>query len=340
MRKSIVERMSEARVLRKCVGRPFLVANEWLWSRIPTSIKATRPISRYGAFLHSLVQLRSARRQFHGTFFFRNRPEQQLIRALSNQRTKGSSLRLSVLACSNGAEVYSILWTIRSARPDLKVITQAVDISSEVLEIGKNGMYSPKPNDLVGSPIFDRMTEKETQEMFDKVNDELGIKPWIKEGINWRVGDAGDPELAEVLGSQDIVVANRFLCHMAPMDAERCLRNLATLLKPGGYLFVSGVDLDIRTKVALDLGWTPVRDLIEEMHNGDPSVRRDWPWKYWGLEPFNRKRNDWSVRYASVFRLGLNDPGFEASLRGRSDGHLDSSAHQELVPIPGLRPEA
>ena len=162
-----------------------------------------------------------------------------------------------MLACSNGAEVYSILWTIRSARPDLKVVAHAVDISSEILEIAKNGLYSLKANELVDSPILDRMTEKEMQAMFDRENDQVRIKSWIKEGINWQVADAGDPGLAEVLGVQDIVVANRFLCHMAPTDAERCLRNLARLLKPGGYLFVSGVDLDIRTKVALDLGWTP-----------------------------------------------------------------------------------
>lgn len=305
MRQSIVAIMSGARFLRKYVGRPFLLANEWVWYRLSSSITTTRPMCLYGTFMHSLVKLRSARRQRHGTFFFRNRPELELMRILANQRAKDSTLRLSVLACSNGAEVYSILWTIRSGRPDLKVITHAVDISKEVLEIGKNGLYSPKPNDLVDSPIFDRMTEKEMQAMFDRENDQLRIKSWIKEGINWQVADAGDPGLADVLGGQDIVVANRFLCHMAPTDAEICLRNLARLLKPGGYLFVSGVDLDIRTKVALDLGWNPVMDLVEEMHNGDPSVRRDWPWMYWGLEPFNRKRHDWNVRYASVFQMGF-----------------------------------
>jgi chemotaxis methyl-accepting protein methylase len=304
MRQSFLAIMSRARVFRKYVGRPFLLANEWVWRRLSSSITTTRPMCMYGVFLHSLVKLRSTRMQRHGTFFFRNRPELELIHALSNQKAKDSTLRISVLACSNGAEVYSILWTIRSARPDLKVIVHAVDLSTEVLEIGKNGLYSPNPSDLVDSPIFDRMTDKEIQAMFDRENDQLRIKSWVKEGINWQVADAGDPALAEVLGGQDIVVANRFLCHMAPKDAERCLRTLARLLKPGGYLFVSGVDLEIRTKVALDLGWIPVRDLIEEVHNGDPSVRRDWPWRYWGLEPFNRKRHDWSVRYASVFQLG------------------------------------
>jgi len=305
MRQSFLTTMSGVRLLRRYVARPFLLANERVWYRLSSSIRTTRPVRLYGTFLHSLVKLQSARRQRHGTFFFRNRPELELICALSNQRAKDSTLRLSVLACSNGAEVYSILWIIRSARPDLKVIAHAVDISNEVLEIGMNGLYSPKPDGLVDSPICDRITEREIQAMFDRENDKLRIKSWIKEGINWQVGDAGDPRLTEVLGEQDIVVANKFLCHMPPADAERCLRNLARLVKPGGYLFVSGVDLDIRTKVALDLGWTPVRDLIEEMHNGDPSVRRDWPWSYWGLEPFNRKRHDWSVRYASVFQLGF-----------------------------------
>jgi SAM-dependent methyltransferase len=319
MRQSILAVTSRARILRRCVGRPFMRANEWIWRRLPSSMAATHPMCVYGTFLQSLVKLRSARRQFHGTHFFRNRPELELIRTLANQKAKDSTLRVSVLACSNGAEVYSILWTIRSARPDLKVIMHAVDISNEVLEIAKNGLYSPEPNELVNSAVFDRMTESEVQTIFDKENDQFRIKSWLKEGITWRVADAGDPALVDVLGKQDIVVANKFLCHMNPPEAETCLRNLSRLLRPGGYLFVSGVDLDVRTKVALDLGWIPVRDLIEEMHNGDPSVRRDWPWRYWGLEPFDRKRRNWSIRYASAFQLG--------KLSSTAAHHAESNVH-------------
>ncbi len=65
--------------------------------------------------------------------------------------------------------------------------------------------------------------------IFDREKDEVRVKAWIREGIDWHVADAGDPELARLLGRQDIVVANRFLCHMAPPDAERCLRNIGTL---------------------------------------------------------------------------------------------------------------
>lgn len=296
--------ISRIRVFRKCAGRPFLFLNEWVWNRLPGSLLKARPLQSYGVLLNSLVRLRGARQQYHGTYFLRNRPELQLIRSLLSRKPKGSNLRIAVLACSNGAEVYSILWAIRSARPDLNVKLHAVDISTDILEIAKKGVYSLKGQELMDSPIFERLAENEMGALFDIQDDQVKIKSWIKEGINWLVADAGDSQLTSLIGHQEMVIANRFLCHMDPPEAERCLRNIGNLVTPGGYLFVSGIDLDVRTKVATDLEWTPVQSLMEEIHNGDPSLRRDWPWKYWGLEPFNPKRRDWRVRYASVFQLG------------------------------------
>ena len=75
-------------------------------------------------------------------------------------------------------------------------------------------------------------------------------------------------------------------------------------LPPGGYLFVSGVDLDVRSKVARESGWTPVRDSLEAVHDGDHSLRADWPCKYWGLEPLDATKPDWMLRYASAFQVG------------------------------------
>ncbi len=137
----------------------------------------------------------------------------------------------------------------------------------------------------------------------------MRVKPRFREGITWLLGDAGDPGLIDALGLQDIVVANRFLCHMYPKQAEECLRNIARLVKPSGYLFVSGVDLSVRSKVARELGWRPVMELIREIHEGDPSLRRDWPLQYWGLEPLDQRRKDWKMRYSSVFQLGRAPEG-------------------------------
>lgn len=303
MPESILNGMSKLKFLRKYLGRPFLRASERLWPLLAPGASFA-PIYSYGSFIQSLIRLREPRTQYHGTYFFRNRPELELMRVLLSQRAEQSTLRMSVLACSNGAEAYSILWTIRSAFPDLQIIMNAVDISQDILEMARKGLYSFKVHELVNSQIFERLTESELKTMFDEEGNGLfRIKPWLSQGINWCLADATDPQLPSRLGLQDIVVANRFLCHMAPPDAESCLRNIARLVRPGGYLFVSGVDLDVRTKVAVDLGWSPVTQFLEEIHDGDPSLRRDWPLRYWGLEPLCRKKPDWSIRYASVFQL-------------------------------------
>jgi SAM-dependent methyltransferase len=303
MSQSILARMVKLKIFEKSPVGAYLRLNKLIWNHLPPSVTALPPVRIYGSLLHTLVCLGANRRQFFGTFFLRNRPGLELIRRLSDQKGKGSTLKISVLASSNGAEVYSILWTIRSARPDLKVIMHAVDISKDILELAQKGVYSLNTPELVDQPIFERMTGEEMQEMFEREGDQVKIKSWISEGITWRLGDAGDPEIVNLLGLQDMVVANNFLCHMDPSDAERCLRNIARLAKPGGYLFVSGIDLNVRTKVALDLGWKPVRDLMEEIHDGDPVLRDDWPFKWWALEPLNKERDDWQLRYSSVFQI-------------------------------------
>lgn len=286
----------------------------------------------YGGHLNALVRFQAERKQYFATFFLRNRPELELMRRLVDQKDHGSTINVSVLACSKGAEVYSIAWTLRSARPDLKFRIQAVDISQEILGFAKRGLYSLTNGDALRSSdpherannddehrntqrdqsasIFERLTGEEMEALFEIQGDQAEVRPWIKEGITWFRGDAGDPELVGVLGHQDIVVANRFLCHMKPDVAERCLRNIGQIVKPGGYLFVSGIDLDVRTKVARELGWTPVKDLMTEIHEGDVSLRQGWPLEYWGLEPFCDTRSDWQIRYASAFQIAER-PRFE-----------------------------
>ena len=281
---------------------------------------------KYGAYLHEIIKLDAPRTAYMGTFFFRNRPELDLLLRLLREIPIGSTLDLSILGCSKGAEVYSFVYVIRSARPDLKLRLRALDIETEVLEFAKEGVYSLRKNCSGENPhdgssireltartfgdqsssVFERMSADEIKQLFDCDRECATVKPQFRDGITWHAGDAADPKWTQAFGLQDIVVANRFLCHMQPAAAESCLRSLARLVKPGGYLFVSGVDLAVRAKVARDLQWQPVTELIAEVHEGDPSLRRDWPLQYWGLEPLDRSRSDWQLRYASVFQIGSN----------------------------------
>jgi len=319
--KLMFQRLAKFRLSRKAIN-VYLNQSRRIWEHLPGSVRLGLAGRIYGRHLHSLVCLRSERRQNHSTFFLRNRPELELISRLVAQKTKGSSLSLTVVACSKGAEVYSFLWALRSARPDLRIHTQALDISKEIVEFAERGIYSRGgPETAVGAEggnaaggdatwrdqplsIFERMTAEEVEAMFEVTGDQARVRPWLKEGITWRTGDALDPQLVGVLGLQDVVVANRFLCHMDPDMAEKCLRNIARLVKPGGYLFVSGVDLDVRTRVASALGWKPVPDMIKEVHEGDASLTDGWPLEWWGLEPFCHDWRDWTTRYACVFQLG------------------------------------
>lgn len=306
-------RLLKARIFGKSPFGAYLRLNRALWRRLPSSIAASRPLRLYGRVIHTLVQRRNIRAQAHSTYFLRNRPELELIRRLVDRRSKGNKLRVAVLACSTGPEAYSVAWSIRSARPDLALVLTAADISEQAVEFARLGAYSLTGSKLAAA-VCERFTPHEMDEVFHKNGDIVTVKPWIKEDINWRVADVRDKNIVDAIGSQDMVVANNFLCHMSPSEAEKCLRNIVRLVSPGGYLFVSGIDLDVRTKVARDLGWEPVDELLEEIHEGDPVLRNDWPFVYAGLEPLDKKRADWKLRYAAVFRVQKEKP--ERSLAG------------------------
>lgn len=281
----------------------YLRVNQSIWTRLPNAVRNSQLGYWHGLLAHRLVRGRAKRQQYFGTFFLRNRPELELIRRLCGARPEGSALRVAVLGCSIGAEVYSVLWTIRSARKDLRIRTCAVDISPMILSVAEKAVYTSESSGLVGASIFERLSESEKHAIFDWAGETATVKDWIREGISWRLGDVGDSAIIDALGPQDIVMASNFLCHMDPAAAESCLRNIVRLVDRNGYLFVLGVDLEIREKVARELGLQPVPDLLREIHDGDPIVRRDWPWNWWGLEPLNDRRRDWQLRYAVAYRV-------------------------------------
>lgn len=338
---------ASSRALRKCLGA-YLSLGERIWRHFPESLRANALGLAYGRHLLALVRLRASRSQCFTTYFMRNPAELELVRRLLDKKPPGSTLNICVLACSKGAEVYCVLWTVHSARPDLKIRMYAVDVSQKILTFAQQGVYSlssrpdvsPEGSGAVSdgdvlrntgldqiAPIFWRMSDTQLEAMFEVQGDHARVRPWLKEGISWLCADARDPRLPDILGAQDIVLANRFLCHMEPVTADSCLRNIGRLVKPGGFLFVSGIDLDVRTKVAIGMGWRPVADLIREIHEGDPSLRRGWPLEYWGLEPFSDNRSDWKIRYASVFQIGEAPGTYQkpTALRGhggrRNDHH-------------------
>lgn len=325
------------RILRRCLGAYVSQARR-VWNHLSPSMRSL-PVGRaYARHLDRMVRLHADRKQYFATFFLRNRAELQLLCRLFDEKPYGSRVNIAVLACSKGAEVYSIAWAIRSARPDLQLNIYAVDISQEILDFASRGIYSIESPDAISAQhcqaaedrnsivwntsrdqnawMFERMSSEEIGAMFEVNGNQASIRPYLRQGITWTCGDAASSSLNATIGRQDIVVANRFLCHMRPKAAAACLRNIAKMIKPGGHLFVSGIDLDVRTRVALEMGWQPVPDLLREIHDGDDSIRRGWPVEYWGLEPLDDRRTDWQIRYTSVFQIGEKVPCKRVELAG------------------------
>lgn len=325
-------RLVRLRILGIPLTSVWLRLNRRLWNALPASVRSLRTMRSYGAFLHALAKVEGVRGQAFSTYFLRNRPQLEMIRRIVERLPEGDTVRVAVLACSTGAEAYSVAWRIRSARPDLKVVLSAIDISRQAVEFANQGKYLLDTAELTNTGVLERMTGAEIEQIFERDGNVASVRLWIREGISWHVGDAGDPATSKELGSQDIVVANNFLCHMSAAEADACLRKIGKLVKPNGYLFVSGVDLDVRTKVAMDLGWHPVLQLLEEIHEGDPGMRDLWPFHYGGLEPMDKNRHDWQTRYAAVFQMdsGTIQPGEGGDVvsAGRRD-KAESGSQQE-----------
>lgn len=289
--------MSDHVILRK-----FAFLGRDLWDHLPSDAHQTYPIEKLGRAIHFFSRRLSTRAGSTGTYFLRNTPLMSVVARQIRDHFHGSQLQLGVVGCSTGAEVYSFLWTFHKALPDLRIATTALDISSAAVEVARAGHYTQDAPEL-----RKELSPETIEELFDRERETgiLRIKPYLADGIHWLVGDARDPNLVALVGVQDVLLANNFLVHMRPAAAEECMTCLLHLVRPGGLFVCRGVDLSVRESVARRSGLEPITDDIQQIHDADPMLDapKDWPWKYWGLEPMDLTRRDWPTRYAAIFRV-------------------------------------
>lgn len=249
----------------------------------------------WGRFILKLVRLNGSG-QLTTTYFFRNRAELELLNDIFNRLKPTEDLKITVVGCSEGAEVFTIIYTHHKARPGEEVKVSAFDISESALEIAKSGRFN------ANSRVLSTLTDEEANGLFDKVGDDLQVKDQFR-NVDWYLQDPTREPIASKHPKQDIVVANRLLFHMGRKEQYRALKAIASMIRPGGYLFVSGVDLGVRTRIAKEFELQPITDLIEEIHAGDETMTMDWPFQRWGLEPLDKRERNWMTRYCSVFQV-------------------------------------
>jgi chemotaxis methyl-accepting protein methylase len=281
------------------------------WDMLPDRVLSTWLFLKFGNLIHKAHVKWAGRHQSNGTRFLRNVPLLELLRDLVSQVPAGVKLRVIVIGCSTGAELYSLLWYLRSARPGLRMSATGADVIDGVVAKARSGVYSPDDEELLW------LSDPIRESFFDDVGGALRVKDWIRKDIRWSVADAMDPKLLAQLGPADLLLANNFLGAMPDDEAEACMENLLHLVSPGGYLVFNG-KLEVKARFARKHGLVPVDRQIEAVHFGDPS-RVGWPWTYWASEPIDKRRSGWQTRYSAVFARPVGTAKASGSLAKFAD---------------------
>jgi SAM-dependent methyltransferase len=268
---------------------------ETFWNGLSPQIRSWRYTQRLGRRIHRRARRVHPRGGGCFTRFFRNLPQLELVRDLVLEMPQGAPVKIVSIGCSTGADLYSTLWLIRTARPTQGVQALGIDLVEECVQAASRGVYPCRVIEVAA------VSENSHEGLFTKKGKTLVVQDWLKESVTWAVGDACSPDLAARFGLYDVVFANNFLFQMPPERSEACLRNLTRLVAPNGYLVVSGVDLDLRSRVLGELGFVPVTARWEEIYAAE-DVHTAWPLRFWGLEPIDRTRRDSPTRYSTVFR--------------------------------------
>jgi chemotaxis protein methyltransferase CheR len=212
-------------------------------------------------------------------------------------------IKIAVVGCSSGAEVYSIASILRNRVPEVKFTIKAFDIDEEMITRAREGEYTADEVNSDATIPYWFM-----QDTFHVEGNAYRVKESVKDHVVFEVADALDPSLKERSGTSDIVYAQNFLVHLKPKMAKRAFNNIVRLLKPRATLFVDGMDLGLRSRLTRSNGLEPLDYRVEEIHEEARSMRGGgWPWIYWGLEPFSRSRKEWVRRYSTIFLRDSRD---------------------------------
>jgi chemotaxis protein methyltransferase CheR len=269
-------------------------------SRLPL---VGEPIGRrvWYPWRHKLLLLYAKRENYTFTEFVRLPHQLKVLAdeviAFLRSTDRSTPLRIVVFGCSNGSEPYSMASTLASRHPDLNVEVSAFDIEPEVIAKAKSGRFTLKEakKNAWATPEFMAAT-------FVPAGEDVEVRPEIRSRINFHVGDVLDANLIATIEQADIVVAQNFLYHLERRLARRAFAHLCSLMKPRSALFIDGMDIDLRHALTKKAGLQPLDRLIPEIHADATALRgNSWPWIYWGLEPLDTKRADWTRRYATVF---------------------------------------
>jgi chemotaxis protein methyltransferase CheR len=175
------------------------------------------------------------------SFFFRDgkpfdRFSNSVLPKLAEARKDTRRLRIWCAACSTGQEPYSLAICVREAATllkDWRIEIVATDISTEVLEKAKAGVYSQFEVQR-GLPI------NHLVKYFSKVGEMWQIDPSIRAMVSFRelnlLSDFTN------IGAFDVIFCRNVLIYFEQDLKSQILAKIARMLPKDGYLFLGGAE--------------------------------------------------------------------------------------------------
>ncbi len=241
----------------------------------------------------------------HTTVFFRNRPQlAELAGALLPHVWPGGATDLAALVCggSIGCEAFSLLVALREFGPGVRANVLSIDVAEAVTAQGRTGRFPAE----TFAPLFGMeggMPDDVRARWFDPYPDgaDWQPRPELRAAAGFQTLDLLTTPLERTF---DLVVCQNVLTHLEPPAATVLLDRLLARANPRAVFVCSGVDLDLKARIA-GAGFQPWTGRLEEIHDAFASHRMHYRQNrgqhYFELEDIDRTRSDWPVRYGTLF---------------------------------------
>lgn len=168
------------------------------------------------------------------TFFFR---EPQHFDVLSNEiinrvieRNNRKSIKIWSAACSTGEEPYTIAMILKERFSSLRTDILASDISNNVLESAKRGVYSSYSiRNVPGNFLY---------KYFTKVGDSYVLNELIKRSVQFKNINLIDEKAMKGIKGVDIVFCRNVLIYFDDRMKKKVLSHMYDSINQGGFLFI------------------------------------------------------------------------------------------------------
>ena len=175
------------------------------------------------------------------TSFFRNPPQldafaKKILPGIVAEKEQKNTrnLRIWSAACSSGEEPYSlgiyVLESLKFSLPKWKVEIHASDLSEEILQKAKTGLY--------GDNSLRNTTPTYRSRYFVQANGKYAIRDEVKQLVQFQQINLSDKLKMRSMRGMDVIFCRNVLIYFDMESKKRVIAHLYDSLNPGGYMFI------------------------------------------------------------------------------------------------------